>query len=130
MLYIIYLLKYNRYVNSIMSSSKDILNIPLEWPESFPNPIIGTRVLTYVFNNDPSINTFLNFVKDNFPQALLNVVEDDKGFTNVSITEIKTSEPTTTTTTTTTSTSTLDASSASCNHLTDPACKNDTKPQT
>ena len=58
MLCIIYLLKYNRYVNSIMSSSKDILNIPLEWPESFPKPIIGTRVLTFVFNTDPSIDFF------------------------------------------------------------------------
>ncbi len=88
-----------------MSSSKDILNTPSEWPDSFPKPIIGTRVLTFVFNTDPSINTFLNFVKDTFPQALLNVVEDDKGFTNVSITEIKNSEPTT-------STTTLDATAA------------------
>jgi hypothetical protein len=64
-------------------------------------------VLTYVFNTGPSIKIFLNFVKDNFPQALLNVVEDGKGFTNVSITEIKNSEPSTTT-----STSTLDASAA------------------
>ena len=92
-------------INSIMSSSKDILNIPSECPESFPKPIIGTRVLTFVFNTDPSINIFLNFVKDKFPQALLNVVEDGKGFTIVSITEIKNSEPTTTT-------PTLDATAA------------------
>ena len=81
-------------INSIMSSSKDILNTPSEWPESFPKPIIGTRVLTFVFNTDPSIDIFLNFVKDKFPQALLNVVEDGKGFTIVSITEITNSEPT------------------------------------
>ena len=105
MLCIIYLLKYNSYVYSIMSSSKDILNTPSEWPKTFPKPIIGTRVLTYVFNTDPSINIFLKFVKDTFPQAVLNVVEDGKGFTNVSITEIKNSEPTTTT---------LDASAAKC----------------
>ena len=75
-----------------MSSSKDILNAPSEWPTSFPDPNAGTRVLTYVFKSGSDVEKFLNFVKENYPQALVKVVKDDKGFTNITITEVKNSD--------------------------------------
>ena len=67
-------------------SSKDILNNPSKWPASFPEPKAGVRVLTYVFKDDSNVETFLTFLKEKFPNALVKVVKDDKGYSNVTIT--------------------------------------------
>ena len=75
----------------IIISSKDILNNPSEWPASFPQPDVGTRVLTYVFAPESNIDSFLNFIKEKFPKALVKVVKDDKGS---SVTITQTSTPT------------------------------------
>ena len=70
-----------------MSSPTDILTNPSEWPASFPNPEVATRVLTYLFDSESKVGIFVNFVKKNFPKALVKVVKDDKGYTNVTITQ-------------------------------------------
>ena len=69
------------------SSSKDILNNSSKWPASFPKPKAKVRVLTYVFNDDSKVETFLTFLKEKFPKALVKVVKDEKGYTNVTITQ-------------------------------------------
>ena len=73
-----------------MSSPKDILTNPSEWPASFPQPEVGTRIITYVFEDSNKVDVFVNFVKKNFPKALVEVVKDDKGYTNVTITQTST----------------------------------------
>ena len=73
-----------------MSSSKDILNNPSKWPASFPKPKAKTRVLTYVFKDNSKVETFLTFLKEKRPRALVKVVKDDKGYTNVTITQAST----------------------------------------
>ena len=74
-----------------MSSPKDILTNPSEWPASFPKPEVGTRVLTYVFKDDSKVETFLTFLKEKFPKALVNVVKSDKG-SSVTITQTATAD--------------------------------------
>ena len=69
------------------SSSKDILNNSSKWPASFPKPKAKVRVLTYVFKDDSKVETFLTFLKEKFPKALVKVVKDEKGYTNVTITQ-------------------------------------------
>ena len=69
------------------SSSKDILNNPSKWSASFPKPKAKVRVLTYVFKDDSKVETFLTFIKETFPKALVKVIKDDKGYTNVTITQ-------------------------------------------
>ena len=66
-------------------SSKDILNNPSKWPASFPKPQAKVRVLTYVFEDDSNVETFLTFLKEKRPNTLVKVVKDDKGYTNVTI---------------------------------------------
>jgi len=74
--------------------TQDILNFPSQWPASFPQPEVGTRVLTYVFDpkDDAKVQLLLDFIKDKFPNALVKVVKDSKGFTSVTITQTSTSE--------------------------------------
>ena len=68
-------------------SSRDILNFPSKWPSSFPKSNVRTRVLTYVFKNDSKVETFLNFIKNKLPKALVSVFKDTDGYTNVTITQ-------------------------------------------
>lgn len=72
-------------------SSQDILNKPSEWPASFPNPDVGTRVLTYVFAPESNIDPFLGFIKEKFPKALVKVDKSDKG-SSVTITQTGTTD--------------------------------------
>ena len=67
--------------------TKDILNFPSKWPASFPTSNVRTRVLTYVFKNDSKVETFLNFIKNRLPTALVSVFKDTNGYTNVTITQ-------------------------------------------
>jgi len=73
-----------------MSSVQDILNVPSEWPASFPQPAAATRVLTYVFEEKDSskVEEFLKFLKEKFPKAKVSVVKDELGFSSVSITQL------------------------------------------
>ena len=68
-----------------MSSSRDILSIPSEWPSNFPKPKAATRVITYIFDKDPT--EFKSFVRKNFIKAQLKESKDEKGFYNITITE-------------------------------------------
>jgi hypothetical protein len=67
----------------------DLLNVPAKWPASFPSPVVGTRVLTYVFDSkdDAKIDAFFAFFKSEFPQTGVSAVKDKDGFTIVSITQ-------------------------------------------
>jgi len=69
--------------------TQDILNFPSQWPASFPQPEVGTRVLTYVFDpkDAAKVQLLLDFIKDKFPKALVSVVKDKDGFTSVTITQ-------------------------------------------
>ena len=71
---------------------QDILNVPSQWPASFPKPEAGTRVLTYVFDpkDAAKVQLLLDFIKTKFPGAKVKVavVKDLKGFTSVSITQL------------------------------------------
>ena len=73
------------------SSVKDILNVPSQWPASFPKPQVSTRVLTYVFRkeDDSKVEKLLNFIKEKTPKAKVSVVKDKDGYTMVSITQLK-----------------------------------------
>jgi hypothetical protein len=99
-------------MSSASAPVQDILNVPSQWPASFPKPAAGTRVLTYVFDpKDASkVDAFVKFIKDTFPSAKISVVKDQEGFTSVSITQFfynltKTSSTTSSTTTSSTTTS-------------------------
>ena len=72
------------------SSTKvqDILNVPSQWPASFPRPVVGTRVLTYVFDQKDDVELLLKYIKDKYPKALVSVVKDKAGFSSVTITQI------------------------------------------
>ena len=68
---------------------QDILNVPSQWPASFPKPEAGTRVLTYVFDpkDAAKVQLFLDFIKTKYPGAKVVALKDIKGFTSVSITQ-------------------------------------------
>ena len=68
---------------------QDILNVPLQWPASFPRPKARTRVLTYVFDpkDAAKVQLLLDLIKTKFPGAKVAFVKDLKGFTSVSITQ-------------------------------------------
>jgi hypothetical protein len=71
--------------------SKDLLNIPSQWPVSVPAPVKGTstRVLTYLFDpkDTAKVEVLLNLINTKFPNAKVAVVKDSNGFTSVSITQ-------------------------------------------
>jgi len=70
---------------------QDILVVPSQWPESFPKPATGTRVLTYVFSqkDDSKVDVFVKYINSKFPNTGLSVVKDKDGFTSISITQVK-----------------------------------------
>lgn len=82
-----------------MSSSRDILSNPSEWPSNFPKPKAATRVITYIFDKDPT--EFKSFVRKNFIKAQLKESKDEKDFYNITITEFSPPAPGTTTATAT-----------------------------
>jgi len=74
-----------------MSKVTDILNFPSEWPASFPQPAVRTRVITYIFSqkDDAKVEKLLNFIKDNAVKAKVSVIKDKNGYTSVSITQVE-----------------------------------------
>jgi hypothetical protein len=97
------------------SQPQDILNDPSQWPDSFPTPPAGTRVLTYVFDSKDAskVDAFVKFIQDTYTKALVSVVKDQEGFTSVTITQffynLTKSSSTTTTTEDPTYTATADS---------------------
>ena len=65
------------------------MTFPSRWPASVPQPVIGNRVLTWVFdpNDSSNVGAFLTFVKDKFPNAKVVSSKDLNGFTSVTITQ-------------------------------------------
>ena len=71
-------------------SLQDILSNPPRWPSTFTRPTAGTRVITYIFDKDKDPSEFISFVEKNFPNSLLKVSKDQKGFSSVSMTQSQT----------------------------------------
>jgi hypothetical protein len=81
--------------SSSSPQAQDILNVPSEWPASFPQPAAATRVLTYVFEEKDSskVEDLLKFLKEKFLKAKVSVVKDKLGFSSVSITQLGGGKP-------------------------------------
>ena len=68
-------------------STTHILCDPSEWPVTLSRPKIGSLVVTYVFDSTSDIESFLKLIKEKFPNALVEVNKDDKGYTSITITQ-------------------------------------------
>ncbi len=74
-------------------SASQIVSRPRLWPVSFAKPELSQKVCvkTYIFKNGSDIQKFVKFVKESFPNYVIDIKENKDGSTSVSLTSTNTS---------------------------------------